>query len=42
MTMSFRTVLGEYIMPTVERFSATQYYVYTTDPTQDFLVTYGG
>ena len=42
MYSSFRTVTGEMIYPTVERFSATQYYVYTTDNTQDFVVTYGG
>jgi len=39
--MSFRTTAGEYITPTIERFSATQYYVYTTNPI-DFKVTYGG
>ena len=42
MFMSFRTTSGEYIFPTVDRFSATQYYIYTTDNTQDFVVTYGG
>lgn len=40
--MSFRTILGEYVTPTVEKFSNTQYYIYTTDNTLDFLVTYGG
>jgi hypothetical protein len=40
--MSFRLTTGEYVTPTVEKFSATQYYVYTTDNTKDFVVTYGG
>lgn len=42
MFISVRTVTGEYITPTIERFSATQFYIYTTDNTQDFVVTYGG
>lgn len=40
--LSFRLSTGEYIYPTVEKFSATQYYVYTTDNTQGFVVTHGG
>lgn len=40
--MSFRLTTGEYVTPTVEKFSATQFYVYTTDNTKDFVVTYGG
>jgi hypothetical protein len=39
---SFRKTTGEMIYPTVERFSATQFYVYTTDPTLDFVAVYGG
>ena len=42
MFISVRSVIGEYITPTVERFSATQFYIYTTDNSQDFVVTYGG
>ena len=42
MFMSFRLPSGDYITPTVEKFSATQFYVYTTDNTTDFKVTYGG
>ena len=42
--ISFRQTgtTGAYIHPTVERISATQYYVYTTDNTIDFLAIYGG
>ena len=40
--MSFRLTTGEMIYPTVEKFAATQYYIYTTDNTQDILVVYGG
>lgn len=40
--MSFRLSSGDYVTPTVEKFSGTQYYVYTTDNTLDFKVTYGG
>lgn len=40
--ISFRKSTGEMIYPTVERFSATQFYVYTTDPTLNFVAVYGG
>lgn len=40
--IGFRTSAGHYIYPTVERVSNTQYYVYTTDPSQDFVAVYGG
>jgi hypothetical protein len=40
--IGFRTSAGQYIYPTVERVSNTTYYVYTTDPTQDFVAVYGG
>lgn len=40
--ISFRTSVGAYIYPTVERISNTQYYVYTTDNTINFLAMYGG
>ncbi len=42
MFISTRTSAGAYVFPTIERFSATQFYIYTTDPTADFVVTYGG
>lgn len=40
--ISFRTTAGAYISPTVEKVSATQYYVYTTNNTIDFAAVYGG
>ena len=40
--MSFRKTTGEMIYPTVEKFSNTQYYVYTTDNTMNMVVVYGG
>lgn len=40
--ITFRTTAGVYIYPTVERISATQYYVYTIDNTIDFQAVYGG
>lgn len=40
--IAFRTTSGQYIYPTVERVTNTTYYVYTTDPTQDFIAVYGG
>lgn len=40
--MSFRLASGEYVYPTIEKVAAAQYYVYTTDNSLDFLVTYGG
>lgn len=40
--IGFRTTAGAYIYPTVERVSSTTYYVYTTDPTQNFIAVYGG
>jgi hypothetical protein len=40
--IGFRTTGGEYVYPTVERVTATTYYVYSTDNTIDFLAIYGG
>lgn len=40
--MSFRLQNGDYVYPSVERVDSTQYYVYTNDNTQDYLVVYGG
>jgi len=40
--IGFRTAAGIYIMPTVERISATQFYVYTTDNSLTFTAVYGG
>lgn len=40
--ISFRTSAGAVIYPTVEKVSDTQYYVYTTDNTIDFIAVYGG
>lgn len=41
-TISFRTTAGDVIIPTVEKISATQYYVYTIDSTINFIALYGG
>jgi hypothetical protein len=41
-TISFRTTAGAYIIPTIEKISATQYYVYTIDNTINFTAIYGG
>lgn len=40
--LSFRTVGGSYIYPTVERVTNLTYYVYSTDNAIDFQVMYGG
>lgn len=40
-SISFRTDAGAIIYPTVEKVSATQYYVYTIDNTIDFNAVYG-
>lgn len=40
--ISFRLTSGHYIFPRVEKVSTTQYYVYTTDNTIDFIACYGG
>ena len=40
--IGFRTSAGAQIHPTVEKVSATTYYVYTTDNTIDFVAVYGG
>lgn len=40
--IGFRTSSGADIMPTVERVSDTQYLVYTTDNTINFIALYGG
>jgi len=40
--IGFRTTAGAVIFPTVERVSDTQYFVYTTDNTIDFIAVYGG
>lgn len=39
--IGFRIANGDYVYPTVERVSSTQYYVYTNDNTQNYLVRYG-
>lgn len=41
-TISFRTSDGKYVNPTVERFSNTQYYIYSIDNTLDLTAVYGG
>jgi hypothetical protein len=41
-TIGFRTTAGAIIYPTVEKVSDTQYYVYTSDNTINFLAVYGG
>lgn len=41
-TMSFRLTSGHYIYPTVEKISATQFWVYTIDNTLDYVVVMGG
>lgn len=40
--ISFRLINGKYIYPTVERVTNLTYYVYTTDPSQDYIAVYGG
>jgi len=40
--IGFRTTAGAVIFPTVERVSDTQYFVYTTDNTIDYVAIYGG
>jgi hypothetical protein len=40
-SISMRTSAGAYIYATIEKVSATQYYVYTTDNTLDFMAAYG-
>lgn len=40
--ISFRTDVGAYVYPTVERVSNTQYYIYTIDNTLDLVAVYGG
>lgn len=40
--ISFRTLSGEYIFPTIERVSATEYYIYSIDNTLDIVAVYGG
>lgn len=41
-TINFRNPNGDYIYPTIERVSATQYYVYTNDNTINYTAVYGG
>lgn len=40
--IGFRTTAGAQIYPTVERVSDTQYFVYTSDNTINFIAQYGG
>lgn len=40
--ITFRTVGGAYIYPTVERITNLTYYVYSTDNSIDFIALYGG
>lgn len=40
--IGFRNANGDYLYPTVERVSDTQFYVYTTDNTLTFTAIYGG
>lgn len=40
--IGFRTTAGEYVYPTVERVTATTYYVYSIDNTIDLVAIYGG
>lgn len=40
--ISFRLASGDYIFPTVEKVSDTQYYIYTNNNTLDFQAIYGG
>lgn len=39
--ISFRLNNGDYVFPTVEKISTTQYYVYTNDNTQTYKAFYG-
>lgn len=40
--IGFRLTTGQFVYPAVDKVSATQYYVYTNDNTQDFVALYGG
>jgi len=40
--IGFRLANGNVVLPTVERVSDTQYYVYTTDNSLGFVAIYGG
>lgn len=40
--IGFRTTAGIYICPTVEKITATTYYVYTIDNSINFTAIYGG
>jgi len=40
--IQFRLSSGHYIYPTIEKVSATQYYIYTIDNTLDLIAVYGG
>lgn len=40
--IGFRLPTGEYIVPTTERVSDTQFWAYTNDPTTNYVLIYGG
>jgi hypothetical protein len=40
--ISFRTAAGVYVTPTVEKFSATEFYIYSIDNTLNLVAVYGG
>ena len=41
-TLSFRLPSGDYVQPTVEKISSSQFYVYTNDSTLTYTAVYGG
>lgn len=41
-SISFRLASGHYVTPTVEKVSATQYYVHTNDNSLSYVAVYGG
>lgn len=40
--IGFRLPSGNYVLPTVERVSTTQFYVYTNDSSLNYTAVYGG
>lgn len=41
-TINFRTPSGDYVLPTVQRVSTTQFYVWTNDNSIAYTAVYGG
>lgn len=41
-TMSFRTLAGQYVYPSISKADQTSFYIYSNDPTVGLVVNYGG